>query len=345
MTEYLNSSVVYTLPSFEEVMVSRQRVQQDSLCSMSLTEGIGVFNDGTILKMSMENDEWEKLYKKGTQSLVGKGTETVLDKTIRSSKEFVDIREQSSLRADRVSVIKWDDAFVTEVKQKVEEMLGKMNAGKLVSIKPHKLLIYGKGDFFSEHIDSLHTKGQTMSCVVNLDSSWEGSDYGLIVDGTGYIPRDTEDDNYIVVFDHDLKHSVPKVKKGFRVSVTFDLVVETNEEKKDLKKMLKKDISLLKSKGVKRFGFFASHTYFRKQQLKGTDKILVGLLESLKLDVKEECLKTDDRCWWYLERVWEYKNSGPECGHLLHEVEPEEDEEDEEDNYRNKKSRSKVCSI
>ena len=122
MTEYLNSSVVYKLPRFEEVMVSRQRVQQDSLCSMSLTEGIGVFNDGTILKMSMENDEWEKLYKKGTQSLVGKGTETVLDKTIRSSKEFVDIREQSSLRADRVSVIKWDDAFVTEVKQKVEEM-------------------------------------------------------------------------------------------------------------------------------------------------------------------------------------------------------------------------------
>jgi len=197
------------------------------------------------------------------ESYVGKGDKTVLDKDARSSRESTDF--------------KLDDDFDKYIAEKVKTGLAELNAGELLIMSPHKIIIYGPGDFFSEHMDSCHTPGQNMSCVVELVSEYETEDDtgGLIVNGKDVMEGHDLEKPSLCVFYHDLPHRVPKIELGYRVSITFDLVVEP--PKFDIN--FKEDLDKMKELGVTRFGFFASHRYLgNNQPLKGTDdKIVKGV--------------------------------------------------------------------
>lgn len=255
-------------------------------------------------------DMCKMLYDHAIDSKVGKGSETVLDKEVRSSREFS-------------SGITWDEKFLATVKNNVEEALERMNAGTLSYIQPHKLVIYGAGDFFAEHMDSTHTPGQNMTCVVELISLWWNKNQeGLEINGKNYYPED--DDMTLYVFDHDLPHQVHKVGGGYRISVTFDLVVDPIDEKRSFENTVEK----MKALGVRKFGFFATQRYLEDQALKGSDARVVDAFSPFAT-YKRENLYTSDCRDWYLEDVWSVMNMGIECGSLMCEVEELSDDEEE----------------
>lgn len=255
------------------------------------------------------------LYAMGEDSKVGKGSKTVLDKTVRSSKEFM------------WNKVKWTTEFLNLCIDKVSASLSKMNAGKLKDFNPHKIVIYGPGDFFVEHMDTTHTPGQNMTAIVELATEFDCTNKnGSLRIGDTWLDSKSDEVN-VVVFDHDLPHEVPKIKSGYRVSITFDLVVDPiSDQKEDDGKEL---VDTLLKTGAERIGFFCTHKYLGNQPLKGADARAAKMLGQFAKNTKRLYLSTDDCVKWYHERVWDLKNSGPECGTLMYEVEDGSDEEND----------------
>jgi len=247
----------------------------------------------------------EKLYKIGQDSTFGKGDQTFLDKNIRSSKEFTNIQ--------------LDDNFFETVTNQIASMITKMGAGKLNKIYLHKLIIYGPDDFFSEHIDSCHTIGQNMSCVIELPSKWSNfGKKGLRIDTTDIYFDDSSKNAHIIIFDHDIPHEIYPITKGFRLSLTFDSVVDQTENKHFDPVNI---VDTIKSLGVKKFGFFAMHRYLdgknESQKLKGLDSILSNGFKPYVKTINRINLACGNMSDWYLDVVYDAMNQGPECGTMM----------------------------
>lgn len=60
-----------------------------------------------------------------------------------------------------------------------------------------------------------------------------------------------------MVFHYDFRHRVLPIKYGYRVTVTFDLVIEPQSEEINISSTINK----LKSLGANRIGFFCLHRY------------------------------------------------------------------------------------
>jgi len=297
----------YFFPELESVFKDSQKVYVDNL-----------EYDGEICQIAQHNicvtsnpkrSTCSKLYQLAIPSKVGKGSQTVLDEEVRRSREY-----------SGGSGIQWNSEFVDHVTARVSGGLKKTHAGTLVKLTPHKLIVYGEGDFFSEHMDSVHTPGQNMTAVVELSTFHQGGDF--VIEGTNYSNGEAR----LIVFDHDQMHEVTSVYSGYRISITFDLVVdpltETGRKAPDITGVVER----LAKMGVERFGFFATRRYLTTatgeyQELKGDDARLVELFRPYVSDVTKVNLFTDDCNDWYLESVWDFKNSGTECGILMFENE------------------------
>jgi hypothetical protein len=291
MSVELNSKY-YNFPEVEKFFEQRQNV-----CCTNLFESEEEQSLVCNLLVSMDNKSNFKIpiydipsnktcslaYAFGDESKVGKGSETVLDKKVRSSMEHCG------------NGVEWDEEFVEAVRTEVQKSLTKMGAGTLISCIPYKLVVYGSNDFFSEHLDSTHTKGQNMTCVVELSTDWEGE--GLEINGKKYHPGEDEVVQCIV-FDHDLPHQVHTVTSGFRLSVTFDLVVDPTIESKE--SALFPVVEKMKALGVKRFGFFSTHYYMGDQAYKGVDAQLVQEFGKVSSKVSRKGLERKK----FRTRVW-----------------------------------------
>lgn len=305
----------------ERIGVMKKRLWQtdDEKCNPLICH---VYESSSVCSVSvpvfanLSDDACKILYALGDDSPVGKGKETVIDKKVRSSKELTG------------TTIKWSSEFLNYCASKVDVMVQKMNAGTLKELKPHKIIIYGPGDFFAEHMDSTHTPGQNMTAVVELATSWDtddlgGEEWGLRVGDKKF--RTEEDEINLFVFDHDIPHEVNRISAGYRVSITFDLIVDPLvNEKIVLSDMVEK----IKKLGAKRFGFFGTHRYMGDQALKGVDIRLVELLKPFAKRIERLNLSTDDTRNWYHPKVWELKNSAPGVSELMYEVDDYSEEED-----------------
>lgn len=280
-----------------------------------------------VLTVSASPDKelQETLYSLGKPSPVGKGTKTEVDETVRKSRELDDVNSFSP-------------EFMKHCSKQISSCLEQMGAGKLVSFKPHKVVMYNQDDFFSKHMDAVHTKGQNMTAVVVLNTNWYCG--GLHVDGEKVGEDNYTDGLLTVVFDHDTPHEVKKTYgKGIRISITFDLVVEQEETKSEFTTDL---ISRLTKMGVERFGYFSTHTYFEDEvededededkendilsKLKGCDKQVVNLL-SPHVESVQALILTDGGCGWVLPEVWSIINNSPDGGQCMSETYDDDEQE------------------
>jgi hypothetical protein len=274
----------------------------------------------TIKSTSIRADICKRLYESGKESLVGKGKETVLDRDVRRSRELAS------------SEIEFGQDFFAHLIDGVRRCVEKMGAGNLVRLTPHKLIIYGKDDFFSEHMDAVHTPGQTMTAVVIFQTEHEGG--SLEVSGANFKAGPS-----VVVFYGDQPHQVHPVTNGYRVVLTFDLEIDPlrPQEAIDGETAFKPEsvsqvVDRLKRMKVKRFGFFATQRYLEDQQLKGDDARTVEHFRPFIDDEVERLdLMTKDCRNWYDPSVWEFKNSGPDSGRCL--IDYYSDEENEPEDY------------
>lgn len=157
-------------------------------------------------------------------AMFGRGEETLSDTTIRDTWE---------LTAQQVTVggADWDVQLAAALSDFRDE-LGLPDTSELRA-ELHALLVYGKGQFFLPHQDSEKSDTMVATLVVSLPSVHSGGE--LIVDdgGTERTFRGSRDDLVLVAFYADRRHEVKPVRSGYRVTLTFNLLLTGPTPKSD----------------------------------------------------------------------------------------------------------------
>jgi hypothetical protein len=149
-------------------------------------------------------------------ALFGQGEETLSDTSVRDTWE---------LTPDQVILegASWD-AHLSAALAHFRDDLG-LPARSWLRAELHSLLVYGKGQFFLPHQDSEKHDDMVATLVVSLPSVHSGGE--LVVDdgGTERTYRGSRDDLVLVAFYADRRHEVRPVRSGYRVTLTFNLML------------------------------------------------------------------------------------------------------------------------
>jgi hypothetical protein len=156
----------------------------------------------------------KKLIKLAAPARFGKGEATITDPEVRDTWE---------VPRDRVRV-EWDEAALAAVLGDIREGLG-LPWQCTVDIDLHSMLVYEKGQFFVAHQDSEKDDAMIGTLVVTLPSACTG---GVLVVGQGedclaYTGSRTA--HTLVAFYADRRHEVLPVKSGYRITVTYNLLL------------------------------------------------------------------------------------------------------------------------
>ena len=155
----------------------------------------------------------------------GKGSKTVLDKTVRSAWE---------IDAGQIKFInKGWGKFVESIVEKIRPALGL--EGLQVSANFYKLLIYEKGDFFLAHRDSEKEGGMFGTLIIGLPSRHTGGELCVRFDGRQEMIDFSEPASQYQIpfaaFYADCEHEIKPVKSGYRVCLVYNLVQDKATEK------------------------------------------------------------------------------------------------------------------
>ncbi|RDW93605.1 2OG-Fe(II) oxygenase [Aspergillus mulundensis] len=149
----------------------------------------------------------------------GKGTETIVDESVRKTWELD--AEQFSIRNP-----KWESQIREILKQVIPELGLKANPDE-VQAELYKLLVYEEGAFFLSHQDSEKASGMFGTLVVCLPSKHEGGDVVATHKGEArtFDSSATSEFEYsYAAWYSDVKHEVKPVASGYRVVLTYNLI-------------------------------------------------------------------------------------------------------------------------
>jgi hypothetical protein len=176
----------------------------------------------------------------------------------------------------------------------------------------HNLLIYEKGCFFDFHQDSEKEDGMIASLIIVFPSNYQGGD--LVIEYQGQTknfgdlryrrpPNSTKFQCF--AFYADCRHKLEKVSYGYRIALTFNLIIENPQEiqrsnkNSGLARAVEEYFSTTQDQPLHRrdrpkwFVFFLNHQYTQKslnwKTLKGADKVTAAefkqVAQNLELDI------------------------------------------------------------
>jgi hypothetical protein len=98
--------------------------------------------------------------------------------------------------------------------------------GLRLSAELHAMLVYGPGQFFKQHQDSERADGMVGTLVVTLPSTFTGG--AIVVEHRGQVVmyRASKQPLSFVAFYADCRHEIRPVRSGYRVVLTYDLMLE-----------------------------------------------------------------------------------------------------------------------
>jgi hypothetical protein len=155
----------------------------------------------------------------------GKGSQTVLDPTVRSAWE-IDASEITFTNPE------WKQ-FIASIIEKVKPDLGIEKHS--VSANLYKLLIYEEGGFFLAHKDSEKEKGMFGTLIIGLPSKHTGGELCVRFDGREEIVDFSEPSSQYKIpyaaFYADCEHEIKPITSGYRVCLVYNLVQAKSNEK------------------------------------------------------------------------------------------------------------------
>ncbi|MET8129853.1 2OG-Fe(II) oxygenase [Streptomyces sp. NPDC005065] len=169
------------------------------------------------LPFPLRADKVKRLIATARRAKFGKGEATLSDPSVRDTWELTP--EQFTVGGDR-----WQARLDSALDQ-IQDRLGLSPAARLTA-RPHSLLLYGKGQFFLPHQDSEKDDAMIGTLVVSLPTTHSGGELVIHHGGTSRSYRASADDLGLVAFYADCRHEVTPVTRGYRVTLTFDLLVE-----------------------------------------------------------------------------------------------------------------------
>jgi len=155
-----------------------------------------------------------KLIEFGEPARFGRGAETLTDP---------DVRDTWEIPKRLVSAV-WSDTSLTDILTTVKDELGLPHRAELTA-DLHSLLVYEPGQFFLLHQDSEKDDSMIGTLVVTLPSTYAGGELIVERDGEVKAYRGTRAALSIVAFYADCRHEVLKVKSGYRLTLTYNLLL------------------------------------------------------------------------------------------------------------------------
>ena len=185
--------------------------------------------DSPVLQLSVDGVEKidfplsletiQRLLNISEQAQFGWRDKTLTDKAVRDTQEI----------ASQHLKVQLDDQFITSLLSQAKQQLGLPNHANL-STHLHNLLIYGPGQFFKPHRDSEKLDGMVATLVIVLPSPHIGGD--LLIhhkkEKHRFVSENLNQSGLnCVVFYADCTHEVEKIKQGYRVALTYNIVLES----------------------------------------------------------------------------------------------------------------------
>jgi predicted 2-oxoglutarate/Fe(II)-dependent dioxygenase YbiX len=155
-----------------------------------------------------------KLVGLGEPARFGRGAETVTDADVRDTWEI----PKHLVRAG------WDDATLTDILATVKEELGLPHAAELTA-DLHSLLVYEPNQFFLVHQDSEKDDSMVGTLVVTLPSSYAGGELMVGHNEEWKAYRGSKTALSLVAFYADCRHEVLRVTSGYRITLTYNLLL------------------------------------------------------------------------------------------------------------------------
>ena len=296
-----------------------------SECELNYDDlSIEVENIGYI-KFPIAQDDIQKLLQISSEARFGLREKTLLDKKVRDTNEIT---------ADKVHV-KCSGQVLQRIVSRMQNSLGLPENTVLIP-HLHNMLIYTPGQFFKTHQDTEKLDGMVASMVIILPSPHIGGD--LVIkhhkQSHRFVSENIDPKTLkLVAFYSDCNHEVERVKQGYRIALTYNLVLESKQSipakehvNLNLQNALKNYFRIDRDKNSKplKLAYFLDHSYtehsLRWNMLKSTDnqnatafKIaaeILGLRASLALVEIHETWSTEDDYYDSYSQYSSRKKSG-----------------------------------
>lgn len=169
------------------------------------------------LRMPVDPVQAEELCRLARPARYGRGEETLLDRRVRDTWEI----PKSRVKIDRR---RWNRTLLP-VLEALRADLG-LPDGSHLEAELHSMLVYAPGQFFLPHQDSEKADEMVGTLAVTLPGSFRGG--ALVVEHRGEKAtyRATEKTLSFVAFYADCHHEVRPVKEGYRVVLTYNLMLQ-----------------------------------------------------------------------------------------------------------------------
>ncbi|MCU4183391.1 2OG-Fe(II) oxygenase [Acidiferrimicrobium sp. IK] len=147
----------------------------------------------------------------------GRGEQTLVDRSIRDTWEVPKRRVIIDKR-------RFDDTM-RPVLDRLGRELG-LPSGRALRAEFHSMLVYAPGQFFVPHQDSEKTDDMVASLVVGLPSNFTGGALTVRHHGETATYRGSKKALSFVAFYGDCRHEVKPVNSGYRVVLTYNLLLD-----------------------------------------------------------------------------------------------------------------------
>ena len=155
-----------------------------------------------------------KLASLGQPARFGRGEQTLTDPDVRDTWEI----PKHLVRAE------WTGGALQVILATVKEELGLPDAAELTA-DLHSLLVYGPDQFFLAHQDSEKDDSMVGTLVVTLPSSYTGGELMVGHNEESKAYRGSKTALSLVAFYADCRHEVLKVVSGYRITLTYNLLL------------------------------------------------------------------------------------------------------------------------
>jgi hypothetical protein len=155
-----------------------------------------------------------KLIEFGQPARFGRGAETLTDP---------DVRDTWEIPKGLVSAV-WNDASLADILATVKDELGLPRRAELTA-DLHSFLVYEPDQFFLAHQDSEKDDSMIGTLVVTLPSTYTGGELIVGRDEELKAYRGSRAALSLVAFYADCRHEVLKVKSGYRITLTYNLLL------------------------------------------------------------------------------------------------------------------------
>lgn len=136
------------------------------------------------------------------------------------------MRDTWEVAKSRISIdqSRWNETLATQL-DRIRRDLGLPDGHKLKA-HLHNMLVYGPGQFFAPHQDSVKTDDMIGTLVVSLPSRFTGGVMSIEHLGAKVRVGGSEKNLTFIAFYADCRHEVHPIKQGYRVVLTYNLLIE-----------------------------------------------------------------------------------------------------------------------